>query len=138
MMTITQEQIDEASLWERKLAEGGCNLNDALYMIMSSGAPVPRYVLDRYEMAIDSYNNGECSDLADAFGFAHAKKTKNVMLKYLRRLHVKDLVDYYNELGHPLSTPIKGSATSTAFDKVAEQLDLNAEHVIKEYYASKK
>lgn len=138
MITVNQEQIDQAKIWEKKLAEGGCNLNDALYMCMDSGAPISANMLQRYDAAINSYNRGECKDLAEPFGIAQSTTQKNVMLKYLKRLHIRDLVDYHVDLGYSKSRPIKGSEKKTAFDMVADILDKNAEHILKEYYDSKK
>lgn len=138
MIIVTKEQIEEARRWERMLYEGRCSLNDALFQCMASGAPISSNMLRQYESAITSYNKGQCTDLAESFGIAQTQSQKKVILKYLKRLKLKDLVDYYHELDYPLSRPIKGSDQMTAFDKVAIDLNLNAEYVVKEYYSTKK
>lgn len=132
MNTVTQEQIDQAKIWEKKLAEGGCNLNDALYMCMASGAPISANMLQRYDAAINSYTRGEYEDLAEAFGFAQSKRQKNVMLKYLKKLKVKDLVDFYSELDFKKIDP--AHFEGTAFEKAGKDLGLSPTRVYDIYY----
>ena len=131
MITIRQEQINEATEWEQRLAEGGCNLNDALFMCMASGAPISVYMRQMFDQAISRYNDGEFDDLAEAFGIAMSKRSKQAIQKWDLQRKVYTVVELYGEQGFAKTNP--SHYDNTAFHKAAEAFNKSPSHIYDRY-----
>lgn len=135
-MKITDEQIRSSQEWELRLAEGKCNLNEALYMCMASGAPISKYMLERYDQAINEYVQGKYDDLAEPFGIEMTQHSKKAMKKIDSQRKVIDLVDLFSEQGFSKTNP--NSYSDTAFHKAAEVLNKSPSHIYDLYGEGKK
>jgi len=135
-MKITDEQIRNSQEWELRLAEGKCNLNEALYMCMASGAPISKYMLERYDQAINEYVQGKYDDLATPLGIEMTQRSKQAMKRIDSQHKVIVLVDLFSEQGFSKTNPI--SYSDTAFHKAAEVLNKSPSHIYDLYGEGKK
>ena len=128
MTQITKEQISERDRWEKMLIEGKVNLFDGLYMMLKSGAPATRYLLDRLAQAEVAYQDGDISDFAIAFGCDLSKTEKRSMRRETLRTQVKSLVDHFSKNeGFKLLNPNQHPDIDTAFHMAAKHLDKKTE-----------
>ncbi len=130
-MKITDEQIRNSQEWELRLAEGKCNLNDALYMCMASGAPISAYMLQQYSQAINSYCDGQFDDLADAFGIAMSKSSKKAMKKIDIQRKIMVIVNAFADKGFPKTNP--SHFEQTAFHKAGDLINKSPSHTYDQY-----
>jgi hypothetical protein len=131
-ITVGPDQIRMRDEWELKLKQDVCNLSDALFMCMSSGAPMTPYLIYRFEAAIDAYQDGEVSDLAEPFGIAMAKREKNAMERLTWVSHVRFHVDSFHEQGRPKNNP--SQYEDTAFHAAAKLLNRSPTQIYDTYY----
>ena len=136
MIVVTDEQIAERDSWEVRLQANKCSLNDALFMCMSSGAPISSYLLARYEAAIHEYQYGQATDLAQPFGLAITQKERKVQARATWLSHLKFHVDSCYDQGFSKQDP--NHYENTAFEKAAALLNRSASSVFDDYYNKKK
>ena len=136
MIIITDEQIAVRDTWEAMLQENKCTLNDALFMCMSSGAPITPYLLARYEGAIHEYQYGQNTDLAEPFGIAISQRERRAQARVTWLSHVKFHVNSYHAQGFPKTDP--NHFQDTAFQKAATLLGRSAISLFEDYYDKKK
>ena len=126
-ITITAEQLAERDQWEQKLLRGECSLEDALLMILHTGAPASAYLLARVEQAFASYRDGQCKttptshDLAVAFGCVETRGAVRNERHETTRQNVKFHVQSFIDQGYPILNPNNYSQES-AFTKTAKLL----------------
>lgn len=133
-ITVGPDQIRMRDEWELKLKQDVCNLSDALFMCMSSGAPMTPYLIDRFEAAIHAYQDGEVADLAEPFGIAMGKRQKNAMTRLTLVSHVKFLVDTFAEQGKPRVDFHQWENGDTAFHAAAKVLGKSPDQIKDMYY----
>ncbi len=131
-LLITDEQLKEAADWERRLQRDECCLSDALYMCMSSGAPVPAYVRNQYLRAEMAYQRGKHADLAEAFGIARSTRNDSVMREWTQVTAIRNEVDDFAAQGFPMTDPNKDE--NSAFQKTAERFRMSPYRVFELYY----
>lgn len=134
-ITITDEQIAEARAWERRLLLGQCNLNEALFMCMSSGAPIPPFVVDAFVRAETAYLDGDVKELAEGFGYKITQRERQAMHKRNLENAVQDTVDRFAEMGMPKKDPTKYEGT--AFHAAGAALN-RAPSTVFDYYYKKR
>lgn len=121
---ITDDQLAERDRWERLLMEGKINLFDALHLMLKTGAPASTYLLDRLVQAEVAYNDGDFSDLAEAFGIALSRSEKRAMARETLRTQVKAIVTHFAESeGYKLLNPNQHPGVESAFTKATEHLN---------------
>lgn len=121
-MNITAEQIAERDTWEQHLMQGRCTLEQALMMVLHIGAPASPYLVTRMEQAFMAYNDGDCDDLAEAFGCAENQRSKQRMVHETTRSNVKFHVQSFIEQGYPILNPNTNPHSESAFTKTANLL----------------
>lgn len=131
-ITVLPEQIRMRDEWELKLKQGACNLSDALFMCMSSGAPMTPYLIERFEATIHAYQYGEVADLAESFGIAMCKREKNAMERQTWVSHVRFHVDSFHAQGKPKTNP--SQYEGTAFHAAADLLHRSPTQIYDTYY----
>ena len=102
MLVVTDAQIAERDLWERKLKLGECSLADALILCLASGAPASPYLTARINAALEGYKDGAFTDLAEPFGMAMGKREKNAMARETWVSHVRFHVDEFCRCGRQI------------------------------------
>ena len=135
-MNITQQQIEQSREWEQRFAEGKCNLNEALYMCMASGAPISTYMRQQYDKAVSDYCEGKHKDLAEAFGIEMKQGAKRAMKTLDLQRKVAVVVEIYSEQGFPKTNP--SHYDGTAFHKAADVLHKSPSHVYDLYREAQK
>lgn len=131
-LIITDEQIAIRDEWELRLKQNKCNLSDALFMCMSSGAPLTPYLLERFEGVVHAYQSGEIADLAEGFGIAMRKREKNAMERKTKVSNVRFHVDAYHEQGFSKNSP--ENYDDTAFHQTAKLLKMSTSQIFDLYY----
>lgn len=121
-MNITDEQIAERDTWEQHLMHGRCTLEQALMMVLHIGAPASPYLVARMEQAFITYSDGECDDLAVAFGCAESRREKQKNDHETTRSNVKFHVKSFAEQGYPILNPNINPDKESAFTKTADLL----------------
>ena len=136
MIVVTDEQIAERDSWEHRLLSNECNLSDALFMCMASGAPITPYLLARYEGAIHDYQYGQTADLAEPFGIAISQRQRKAQARATWLSNLKFHVDSCYDQGFSKQDP--NHYENTAFEKAAALLNRSASSVFDDYYNKKK
>lgn len=131
-ITITDEQLAEAHAWEVRLFRKQCTLNEALFMIMQSGAPVPPMVQQAFVLAEMKYHSGEVKEMAESFGHVITQRYRQKMKSRELQSMVRVVVDRYAEQGFPRTYTAKSK--DTAFHKAAEELHKAASTLYGIYY----
>jgi hypothetical protein len=133
---MNDAQIKNSQYWELLLAEGKCNLNEALYMCMKSGEPISKYMIDQFDNAITGYCRGQYDDLAEAFGIAMTKRAKQSMAAIDSQRTTIVVVDLFHEQGFSKNNP--NHYQDTAFHKAAEAIAKSPSRVYELYQQGKK
>lgn len=131
-ITVVPDQIRMRDEWELKLKQGVCNLSDAFFMCMSSGAPMTPYLIERFEAAIHAYQYGEVADLAEPFGIAMPQREKRAMERLTWVSHVRFHVDSFHEQGKSKNNP--SQYEDTAFHAAAALLHRSPTQIYDTYY----
>ena len=131
---VSAEKVAIRDEWERSYKLKKCNLNEALFMCMDSGAPMSHFMINEFDTAISDYSAGKYEDLAEAFGIKESNRERQVTKKWLAKLSVRDLVDYFHELGHVKTDP--SSYDDTAFHKAGKVLNKAPSTLFKVYYSN--
>lgn len=134
-ITITDEQLAEAHAWERRLLLGQCNLSEALFMCMSSGAPIPQFVIDAFVNAETQYAEGDVKELAEGFGYKITQRERQAMHKRNMENAARDTVDRFAEMGLPKIDPTQYEGT--AFHAAGDALN-RAPSTVYDYYFKKR
>lgn len=120
--------------WKAHHLKGDISLADALHFyLQESGAP--SFLLAQYEQALQKYQDGEVSDLAEPFGIAMGKREKNAMDKETWVSHVRFHVDSFHEQGYAKQDPT--SYDNTAFHKAGKLLHRSPSQIADTYYGKK-
>jgi hypothetical protein len=134
-ITITAEQIAERDMWEEKLILKQCTLEQALIMVLHSGAPASRHLVLRMEHAFHAYQYGDCDDLAIPFGFAITRREKQQNRQYDVRSNVKFHVKSFWDQGYRILNPSDYPGRESAFTKTADLLkNVSAARAFDIYY----
>lgn len=117
--------------WKTHYLKGDITFADALHFyLQESGAP--KFLLAKYERALDEYQAGDVADLAVPFGIAMGKREKNAMERETWVSHVKFHVDAFHEQGFPKVDPTHYD--DTAFHKAGELLKRKPSTIFDTYY----
>ncbi len=132
MLVVTDAQIAERDLWERKLKLGEYSLADALILCLASGAPASPYLTARINAALEGYKDGAFTDLAEPFGMAMGKREKNAMARETWVSHVRFHVDEFCKQG--LSKVDPTHYQDTAFHAAGKLLHRSPSQIFDTYY----
>lgn len=125
------------------------NLADRLYFFLQEN-DAPEDLVEAYIFALNEYQDGKFSDLAEPFGIAQAKSKKNVIPAMLRNEEIVRIVDQFaagwttqnaktGEVRTDPPLPKKPLVYGwTAFDAAAKLLNMTAQNVKKIYYEVRK
>lgn len=117
--------------WKAHYLKGDISFADALHFyLQESGAP--KFLLTKYEQALDAYQAGDVADLAEPFGIAMAKREKNAMKRETWVSHVRFHVDSFHEQGYSKQDPTKYD--DTAFHKAGKLLCRSPSQIFDTYY----
>lgn len=133
---MNESQAKTSRYWELLLADGKCNLNEALYMCMASGEPVSKFMMEQFDKAVTDYCHGKYDDLAEAFGIAMTKRAKQAMNAIDLQHKVIVVVDLFAEQGFNKNNP--NHYSETAFHKAAEVINKSPSHTYDLYQSGKK
>ena len=132
-ITVSADRIAERDDWERRYKANGCNLNEALFMCMCSGAPMTDFMISKFEEAISEYSAGKYEDLAEAFGIKESKRDKQATKKREFFYTTRNVVDYFSENGFNKTDP--SQYDNTAFHKAGKALNKAPSTLFKTYYS---
>ena len=130
---VSAEQLAIRDEWELRYKRKGCNLNEAFFMCMTSGAPMSDFMINEYDAAISDYSAGKYDDLAEAFGISESKREKQVTKKMEETHTTRNIVNYFSELGFSKTNP--SSYDDTAFHKAGKLLNKAPSTLFKIYYS---
>lgn len=117
--------------WKKAYLQADISFADALHgYLQESGAP--DFLLKKYEKALNMYQEGEVSDLAEPFGIAMKKREKNAMERATWVSHVKFHVDAFHEQGFPKTNPTYYD--DTAFHKAGKLLCRSPSQIFDTYH----
>jgi hypothetical protein len=146
---ITPEQLAERDRWELAHKLGKCTLEEALTMVLHSGAPATPYLTECVERAFGNYSTGVFlhdgekmpSDLAEPFGAIKSGNAAQAIRSRLADAQAFELVqELHTESG--LSLTRLRSRThkdgQTAFSRAADILKLPESTVATRYYRHQK
>lgn len=134
-ITITLDQLTKRDEWEQMLMRREITLADALALQMAIGVPIGDYSREMFERALDNYQDGSFSDLAEPLGVAMTKREKNAEKSYLKKSNIVFHVDLEHKNGKPKTDP--NHFEGTAFEAAGDRLGLSSSHVYDIYYSKK-
>ncbi|MBN8762865.1 MAG: hypothetical protein BGP20_12485 [Thiobacillus sp. 63-78] len=117
--------------WKKHYLQGDISFADALlFYLQEAGAP--EFLIGAYEGALQKYQDGDVSDLAEPFGIAMKKREKNAENRKTWVSHVRFHVDAYAEQNFPKTDP--GKYENTAFHKAGKLLNKSPSQIYDTYY----